>query len=177
MADSATFSPDRVYRYTLYREWPMSEDCREGYAMFIGLNPSTADETNDDATIRRCRGFAKSWGFSKMWMLNLFAFRATLPKDMMSALDPIGPENDRYLQEYAERGFVVAAWGRSGEFMQRDKRVMELLKGRVHQIGEAEYPRHPLYLRKDLIPVTVGALAATKGTSTVGPGRQGEGQG
>lgn len=133
----------------------MPDDCREGYAMFIGLNPSTADETNDDPTIRRCRGFAKAWGFRQMWMLNLFAFRATSPKDMRNAGDPIGPENDRYLQEYAQRGFVVAAWGRTGEFMKRDRQVMELLKGRIHQIGEAEYPRHPLYLRKDLIPIDV----------------------
>jgi hypothetical protein len=153
---TAIFSPDRVYRYALYREWAMPEDCREGYAMFIGLNPSTADETNDDPTIRRCRGFAKAWGFRQMWMLNLFAFRATQPKDMMSALDPIGPENDAWLIRYASEGFVVAAWGRNGEFMQRDKRVMALLKERIHQIGEAEYPRHPLYLKGDLIPIEVG---------------------
>jgi len=149
------FSPDRKYRYTLYREWEMPlHETREGYAMFIGLNPSTADETKDDPTIRRCKGFAKSWGFARMYMLNLFAFRATKPRDMMGEPQPVGEENDKYLTQYARRGFVIAAWGRHGEFMGRNAEVLSLLDD-VHQIGEAGYPRHPLYLPKNLQPAMV----------------------
>src|SRR5271163_4233725 len=149
----ATFSPDRKYRYTLWREWPMPEhETRQGYVMFIGLNPSTADEVKDDPTIRRCRGFAKSWGFARMCMTNLFAYRATKPRDMMGQADPVGSENDKYLSKVAREGFVVAAWGRTGEFIGRDKQVLSLLDD-VYQIGEASYPRHPLYLPKNLQPV------------------------
>lgn len=151
---SAIFSEDRIFRYSLYRDWPMTE-CREGYVMFIGLNPSTADEVKDDPTIRRCRNFAKSWCYRHMFMLNLFAFRATDPRKMMKAADPIGPANDHWLVEHAKAAaLVVAAWGRHGEYRERDKSVMALI-GKVHQIGEAEYPRHPLYLRHDLQPAAL----------------------
>lgn len=149
------FSDDRIYRYTLYREWP-AENAREGCVMFIGLNPSTADEVKDDPTIRRCKGFARSWGFRRMFMLNLFAFRATNPREMMAATDPIGPDNDRWLCEHAESSaIVVAAWGRHGEFQGRDRAVRRFLR-KIYQIGDAEYPRHPLYLKSDLVPVEVG---------------------
>ncbi|MEP0894347.1 DUF1643 domain-containing protein [Leptolyngbya boryana FACHB-1624] len=83
--------------------------------MFVGLNPSTADETHDDPTIRRCTKFAKDWGYSGLCMTNLFAYRATDPKEMIASVDSIGLENDQYLLEYAARaGIVVAAWGNHG---------------------------------------------------------------
>lgn len=156
MEMSAIFSSDRIYRYTLSREWQRSMfEAKDGYVMFIGLNPSTADETKDDPTIRRCRGFANSWGYSKMVMTNLFAFRATDPRKMMGHPRPIGGENDKYLVQVAkDADLVVAAWGRLGEFMGRDKKVLRLLK-EVYQIGEAGYPHHPLYLKRTLSPVRV----------------------
>src|SRR4051812_29172166 len=76
----AELSPCRRYRYELWRKWDEGEVC-----CFIGLNPSTADETTDDATIRKCRKYAKRWGFAGMLMLNVFAFRATNPADMKAA--------------------------------------------------------------------------------------------
>lgn len=127
----------------------------KSYVQFIGLNPSTADEVKDDPTIRRCKGYAKAWGFGRMCMTNLFAFRATNPREMMGQRDPIGKENDKYLVSVSrEASLVVAAWGRMGEFMGRDEDVLDLLDN-VFQIGEAEYPRHPLYLKKDLLPTEV----------------------
>lgn len=151
---SAIFSEDRVYRYSLYRDWPMTK-AKHGTPVFIGLNPSTADEVKDDPTIRRCKGFAKAWGYGGMFMLNLFAFRATNPRRMMKAFDPIGPDNNHWLVTLTQEApLVVAAWGRLGEHLGRDKTVLALL-GKVHQIGEAEYPRHPLYLKSDLLPVAV----------------------
>jgi hypothetical protein len=85
-ASGAEFSECRKYRYVLWRRWAW-----EGYAnqvMFIGLNPSTADEREDDPTIRRCVRFAKDWGYSGILMMNAFAFRATQPADMKAASDP-----------------------------------------------------------------------------------------
>jgi hypothetical protein len=80
--------------------------------MFVGLNPSTADETSDDPTIRRCIAFAKSWGYSALCMTNLFAYRATDPKIMKKAQYPVGPDNDDYLKMLsAGAGVVIAAWG------------------------------------------------------------------
>ena len=80
--------------------------------LFVGLNPSTADETNDDPTIRRCIAFAREWGYARLHMANLFAFRATEPRDMMNASDPIGPENDKHLLTLANDSILtVAAWG------------------------------------------------------------------
>ena len=119
------FSPCRTYRYALWREWIGGD----GYVMFIGLNPSTADETQDDPTIRRCIAFAKAWGYGGLSMTNLFAFRATDPKKMKAVADPIGPENDAHLLRLArDAGVIVAAWGANGTHRGRDADVRELLK-------------------------------------------------
>ena len=151
---SAIFSEDRVYRYSLYRDWPM-KDARDGTPVFIGLNPSTADEVKDDPTIRRCKGFAKSWGYRGMFMLNLFAFRATNPREMLKAPYPIGPDNNHWLITLTQEApTVIAAWGRLGKHLGRDRQVLALL-GRIHQIGKANYPRHPLYLKSSLLPVAI----------------------
>lgn len=101
--NTAKFSPDRKYRYSLWRSWDGLWPT-DGYVLFIGLNPSTADETKDDPTIRRCIGYAKAWRFSTFCMGNIFAFRATLPADMKKAQDPVGPENDYYLFNLAKKG-------------------------------------------------------------------------
>lgn len=152
MIKSADFSEDRVYRYALWRRWD-SENA--DYAMFIGLNPSTADETNDDATIRRCIRFAQDWGYSGLCMTNLFAFRATLPKVMKKAAYPVGKDNDRWLTECAQHAkVVVAAWGRDGAFLHRNEMVKRLIPNlhylRLIKSGE---PEHPLYLPKELTPI------------------------
>jgi hypothetical protein len=146
-------SPCRRYRYTLWREF--GGQGGDGYAMFIGLNPSTADEVNDDPTIRRCIAFAKYWGYGALCMANLFAFRATEPVDMFAAVDPVGPENDSYLMKLAQdAGVVVAAWGTNGTHMARDRVVRDLLPN-LHCLRktQAGHPGHPLYLPGDLRPV------------------------
>ena len=88
----AEFSADRVYRYRLWRRWAAGP-----MLVVIALNPSTADEAQDDPTIRRCLGYARDWGFAGLRMLNLFAFRATAPVVMMRAADPVGPDNRRLM--------------------------------------------------------------------------------
>lgn len=149
----AQFSKCRKYRYALWRTW--QED--PGYVMFIGLNPSTADETEDDPTIRRCIGFAKAWGFGGIHMLNLFAFRATNPKELKKASDPIGSENNHYLKMYLDSGGLnIACWGTHGAFKDRGEAVIELL-GRENlsclDTIRYGYPKHPLYLKQDIKPI------------------------
>lgn len=155
------FSPDRAYRYTLWREfggdllWDGVNKMAEGYVMWIGLNPSTADETRDDPTIRKCIGFTKRWHFGAMVMTNLFAFRATDPRVMKGCPKPIGNENDKWLTRIArDAAIVVAAWGNHGQFIGRDKEVMKLLDD-VHclRITGENCPQHPLYVPYATLPV------------------------
>lgn len=144
---TAVISDCGRYRYELTRCWDSSLPT----VTFIGLNPSTADADKDDATIRRLIDFAKRWGCGRLVMLNLFAFRATEPRDMKKAADPIGPENDARLQAACLNGLVVAMWGSDGGHLDRDERVLHLLdlvRVEVKCFGHTldGKPRHPLYL-------------------------------
>ena len=110
------------YRYTLVRTWNSTAEP----LVFILLNPSTADASQDDPTIRRCIGFAKRWGFGGIVVVNLYAYRATKPRDMLAAEDPIGPENDRILGETVSGKTVVAAWGTNAQ-RERVTKVLQLI--------------------------------------------------
>jgi len=150
MHEQTTFSPCRTYRYTLWRRWAEGN----GYAMFVCLNPSTADETEDDPTLRRCMGYASAWGLAAVCMTNLFAYRATKPKDMKSAADPIGPDNDRYLRAIAkDAGVVIAAWGTHGAYRGRAHDARTLLHNLHYlRLTKNGHPAHPLYLPAALTP-------------------------
>lgn len=152
---SATLSPCLTYRYSLWRKWPSQKPETNGYVMFIGLNPSTADDKIDDPTIRRCINFAQSWGYGGLCVTNLFAFRATLPSNMKSAKDPIGPENDKSLIAHAKDArIVVAAWGVHGAYLGRDRNVKTLITNLHYlRLTKAGFPAHPLYLPSRLKPV------------------------
>lgn len=144
MIRSAAFSRCRTYRYTLERRW----DPRRPVVMFVGLNPSTADETHDDPTVRRCLGFARRWRFAALLMTNLFALRSTDPRALREAEDPIGPRNDEHLRRCRARAaLVVAAWGARGGLGRRDERVLVTLP-EAHCLGATRggRHRHPLYL-------------------------------
>ncbi|TFD53489.1 DUF1643 domain-containing protein [Cryobacterium sp. Hh7] len=147
----AELSEDRTYRYRLSRVW--SDGPR---ATFVMLNPSTADEYSDDPTLRRCIGFARHWGLGGLNVVNVYAFRATKPADLWTAADPIGPENNRYLEDAAANDEVlVAAWGAHA----KQERVQEVLSipgfDRLTCLRTTKrgYPSHPLYLPKELLPV------------------------
>jgi len=149
----AAFSPCRQYRYLLWRRW--ADDWSSNYAMVVGLNPSTADETKNDPTIRRCIKFAKDWGYSGLCMANIFAYRATDPKDMIAIDEPVGVENDSYLTEYAARaGVVIAAWGNHGTHKDRHLQVRQLIPV-LHclKVTKTGMPGHPLYLPQTLKPI------------------------
>jgi len=145
----ATLSPCRKYRYMLWREWDPDKDT----CVFIGLNPSTADESDDDPTIRRCIRFARDWGFGRLMMVNLFAIRATDPSVMKTSKEPIGSENDSYLiSECGKASLVVAAWGNNGSHMGRSKEVTSMLSGieiKCFKMTAKNQPVHPLYQAAD----------------------------
>lgn len=153
MTSSAIFSPCRRYRYDLIRTW-YGMFTKESHAVFIGLNPSTADETQDDPTVRRCIRYAKAWGHSGMHMLNIFAYRATDPKDMLMQDDPTGPSNDdviRMICGLPSTSVVIAAWGIHGSHMDRGRQVASMLQNlRCLRMTKDGHPAHPLYLPKNL---------------------------
>ncbi|HKL50356.1 MAG TPA: DUF1643 domain-containing protein [Wenzhouxiangellaceae bacterium] len=152
MHSGAHFSRCRRYRYALSRAW----DADLPVVLMIGLNPSTADASKNDPTIRRCIGFANDWGFGGVWVLNLFAFRATYPSDLKAAADPVGPRNDEWIRRVARKvDRVVAVWGNDGGFMERSRRVRGMLGARfeVIRLNAGGEPAHPLYLPKGLKPV------------------------
>lgn len=146
----ATISDDGLYRYTLGRRWSRDETA---FATFIMLNPSTADATEDDPTIRRCIGFAKAWGMGALHVLNLYALRSTDPKGLWCVADPVGPENDRYLTSHAMAAHnsgwpFVAAWGVNAkpDRVAQVLRLPGMLALSVLGLTKAGAPRHPLYL-------------------------------
>ena len=153
MRRSAELSPCRRYRYLLRRVW----DERKKPINFVGLNPSTADETIDDATIRKCMAFARSWNAGGIVMTNLFAWRARDPERMKLAADPVGEKNEYWLGwASSEASMVVAAWGNHGAFQDQCTRVLYLLRmlQPVYclKISKQGQPVHPLYLPGDTQP-------------------------
>lgn len=150
----ARFSPCRKYRYTLEIRWDEGPICN-----FLMLNPSTADEVANDPTVERCERRAGAWGYGALIVTNLFAYRATDPRDMMAQGDPIGPDNDEAIVSAASRSdLVICAWGNHGSYRGRADAVRRLLGGtitpikclRVSKTGE---PCHPLYLPYELQPI------------------------
>lgn len=142
----ARLSDDTRHRYTLGRRWGDGP-----HAVFVMLNPSTADADQDDPTIRRCVAFARAWGLDGIHVVNLYAWRATQPADLWLAADPVGPENDYFLAcaaaEAAHSGLpIIAAWGANA----RPERVAHVLTirgmDRLTALGVTKdgAPKHPL---------------------------------
>lgn len=157
--NDALVTEDGVYRYWL-RRWVGNDPAKEPRILnVIMLNPSTADADHNDPTIRRCIGFARAWRFSILIVTNLFAFRATNPRDLRDYpwLDKVGPDNDNHVQIQAYRAdAVLAAWGTLGSLHGRDARVRSLLGSlMVDCLGRTRHgaPRHPLYVPRSTQPV------------------------
>lgn len=158
-AGPALLSPCRTYRYTLTRVW---DDSRPPCA-FIGLNPSTADESQLDPTLRRCVRFADGWGYGSFVMLNLFAFRSVKPDALLMVDDPVGPQNNIWIRRSCRDvhklgGVVICCWGTNAErrgLRGRAQAVMNIVrttKARPHVIRYTQrgVPEHPLYLPSEL---------------------------
>lgn len=159
LISGAHFSSCRTYRYVLWRRW----DENAPSLLFIGLNPSAADEHTDDPTIRRCLDFARRWGYGSMYVANLFAFCTHDPRELKQAADPVGPENERYLREYihhTDRSVLI--WGNHGSFLGRDREVLPLVPDPwCIKITAQGQPGHPLYLRKDMQPIPFTPLPSS----------------
>lgn len=146
----AVLSDCGMYRYHLLRRWGPGKAC-----VFAMLNPSTADATVDDPTIRRCIGFAKREGCDALVVVNAYGLRATDPKLLWTASDPVGPLNDRFVRlaldcAHRDDAPIIAAWGAHA----RPDRVLQM--SRLTQvrwsclgITKSGAPRHPLYVRAD----------------------------
>ena len=154
---SALFSPCGAYRYRLTR----TLQGKKKPLLIIGLNPSTADATHNDPTIRRCIGFAERWGHSELVVTNLFSFRSTQPDGLKKTKAPVGPDTDEILQnEAAKAGTILAAWGVHGGLFNRNLEVLKLLEDYplfCLGITKAGHPRHPLYIRADTQPMPYSA--------------------
>lgn len=157
---SAVFSPCDLYRYRLMREIA-------GYGPTLAVlmvNPSRADAHRNDPTVRRCIDFARRLESARLLVGNMFAFRTPYIKELRWARDPVGPENDRYLEDIIrEADVVVAAWGPASKvpapYRERWRDVAAMaayLKKPLHCWGVAGdgQPRHPLMLRNDT-PLTL----------------------
>lgn len=164
------------YRYRLWREWRLhpkpaqwnmwTEDDGssvvdgDGHQLgeprrcvFVMLNPSTADGDVDDPTIRRCVGFAKAWGYDRLEVINLFAYRATNPRDLLAIHhtdDPVGIDNQRHFDRALENnGVIICAWGAHGAHLGQDETALGWLgchKRHALKITADGHPGHPLYL-------------------------------
>ena len=151
---SAIISENGLYRYKLERIW----DINKPKVMFIMLNPSKADASIDDPTIRRCVSFAKSWGYGGILVGNLFAYRSTYPKELLSAKDPIGPDNINHLRfMYLESELIICAWGNANIIEKLNIMDYKPLSGIVGRLSYLELskdgtPKHPLYLKGNTQP-------------------------
>ncbi|MCC7419824.1 MAG: DUF1643 domain-containing protein [Planctomycetaceae bacterium] len=149
---SAVFSDCERYRYLLRRNYLTGE----GTVTFLLLNPSTADASKDDPTVKRCSVRARTMGFRSMLVVNLFAWRSTDPAGMLAADEPVGADNDRYILEAVDQSrMVVCGWGEPGSHRGRSRHVLELLQHcRLHalKVNDSGEPGHPLYLGYDLEP-------------------------
>jgi hypothetical protein len=147
-ARSAILSADGRYRYHLSRRLDTGA---ARIATFIMLNPSTADHLVDDPTFRRCLGFCRRWGCGELHVVNLFALRATDPRNLRRAADPVGPENRAWVRRAAAiGGLVVCGWGTHGSYMGQDLTVLRWIEDCCTPLAlgitRGGQPRHPLYV-------------------------------
>lgn len=157
---SALVSPCGRFRYILTRSWngaQANEYVR--FSTFVMLNPSTADGVDDDPTIRKCIAFARAWGKDGIVVVNLYAFRATNPKELKAAGYPVGPLNYQWHDLVFKMGNpnVICAWGANAQ----PDHAAEVL-ARIRQAGAIPYalklnndgsPAHPLSRGKGFIPL------------------------
>jgi len=158
---AAALSPDRVYRYQLLRRWGSLATT----VGFVCLNPSTADAEVDDQTVRKCMRLARRLGASALMIGNLFAYRSTDPSRLRLVDDPVGPDNDRWLDHVVDAStLVIAAWGCRGALLGRAQAVTERYAGKLHalRLTRSGEPCHPLYLPENLTPFLVCAKGVTR---------------
>ena len=139
----AVFNSDRTHRYVLWRIW----DVKMPKVLFIGLNPSTADEYEDDPTLKRVIQFAKDWGYGGVFMCNVFSFITPYPKELDTTI--LSLENMTWMNYYRKKSAeVVCAWGAHKEASQNARRLYRYIrKASALQMNRDGSPRHPLYVK------------------------------
>lgn len=160
--NSAVLSADGLYRYVLTRSCPTLYAARGGHvALWLMLNPSTADAATDDATIRRCLGYSRAWHCDALTVVNLYAYRATDPRVLrgLAPMAAIGPDNDYHIEAAlaAHPTIALCAWGAHADET-RARAVYEMIVAASCVplcLGTTAggQPLHPLRLRRDLLPV------------------------
>jgi len=147
----AIFSDERTRRYMLFRIW----DNTKPKVAFIGLNPSTANETEPDPTITRVCNFANSWGYGGVYMLNLFSIISPKPAILKKHPDPIGHLNDSIIKQYTnESETVIFAWGDFQEAKERAETIIKMFpSAKALIINKSGSPRHPLYVKGNVKPI------------------------
>jgi hypothetical protein len=145
----AKFSDCGKHRIALYRIW----DKNKRFVMFIGLNPSTANAVSDDPTIRRVKSMALAWGYGGVYMMNLFTFISTDPKQLDIKSGNVS-NADLWLKTISYKcDKVIFAWGNFNVFG-RDKEVRNMFpNAEVLHINKNGSPKHPLYVKSDVIPI------------------------
>lgn len=150
MITGAEFSYDRKYRYALWRVWDRSKPL----VMFIGLNPSTANETEPDPTITRVMNFARSWGYGGFYMMNLFGIVSSKPEILLTDPDPLG-DNDQWLDKIAVKcDRIVFCWGVFKQARSRAEDIKKRFPGAycLNKTKEG-HPWHPLYVAANTQPI------------------------
>nr|WP_321455296.1 DUF1643 domain-containing protein [uncultured Cohaesibacter sp.] len=154
LSSLAHYSPCETYRYSLTRIW----EPQAPKLLFIMLNPSTATELKNDPTIERCEQRARALSYGSFRACNLFAFRATEPRDLKRTKEPIGPENLTFLLQSARwADSILCAWGTHGAYMGMGDAVKNLLLAEGHSLfhlglSKNGFPKHPLYVAYKTTP-------------------------
>lgn len=153
----AIFSDCRKYRYVLWRRWnsvSLFGDDPMNHIMFIGLNPSTANENDDDPTIRRVIRFAKDWGYNGVYMLNLFAIVSADPKVLQTPGLDLQMNNQHWIDRmYQLSADVLFAWGTFKEAKTRAKEIISMFPYAICLGKNADgSPKHPLYIAANTVP-------------------------
>lgn len=131
--------------------------------MFVGLNPSTANELQDDPTITRVKRFAAQWGYGGVYMMNLFAYVTPYPEELKKVIDPVG-SNDIWLRKISAKcDKIVFAWGAFKGAKDRAEEVIKKFPGSYALvINNDGSPKHPLYVRKDQRPIEYWTIGVKK---------------
>lgn len=159
----AVLSTCGSYRYALFRE---KADRQEdlGTVTWVMLNPSTADAETDDPTLREVQKRTFGWGYGRAIVVNLYALRSSTPVALLTHPDPVGPEGDDAIWEWASKGdLIVAAWGAHPMAAAREWQVRTLMdaNGRtLHHLGltAGGFPKHPLARGRHRIPADQEAI-------------------
>ncbi len=154
-ASTAVYSDCENYRYSLTRIW----DDTTPRVLFVMLNPSTATEVQNDPTVERCERRARTLGYGAFCVCNIFAYRATDPKNMRKQVDPVGPENNNVINIAAAwANDIVCGWGTHGEHMDRGPEIEKILRAQPKPLthlglSKAGHPKHPLYIGYKVQPL------------------------